>query len=178
MNSLSFEADILSGMDQLREQFPIAPDLALDDPLYAFDKKAKDCNRLPARVLNDALKTELCGEPNEYGQPAALEKSIPVEPDDDDYAELEWSPELQAEILKISGYNARAAWPLVRQSLTKTTAQSMTKRASSAFCGQQELLGLDPHFDEKRKVLSVERRGKAKITKFEGGERWEICEDE
>ncbi|MGA7137936.1 MAG: hypothetical protein WBZ14_09720 [Terriglobales bacterium] len=177
MNALTFEADILSGMDQLREQFPIAPALALDDPLFEFDKKAKDCNRLPVRVMEDAFTTAVVGEQrtaDDYGLP--LRKDVPVE-EDDNSEPVELSPELIAQIEKISGYNARAAWPLVRHSLTKTTAQPMAKRASSnAFCGHNELLGLDPHFDKVRKVLSVERRGKALITKFEGGERWEIVE--
>ena len=174
MNSLEFEANIIAGMDDLRDQFPIVPALPMDDPLFAYGLgKAQDCNRLPARVLSDALKAELCG-PQRTAENYGLPMHKTTVEDEDEPVKL--PAELQTFIRTVAGEYSEIVWPSVQRSLTKTTAQPLAKRAG-AFCGHSELGALDPNFDEGRKVLSVERRGKAKITKFEGGERWEIVED-
>src|SRR5260370_3597044 len=164
MNALMFEARALSGLDDLEALFPTAPDLAFDDPLYAYGlDKARDCNRLPARVLNDAFAEKVLGEPNldDLGPPTTFQKTTPVKEDEDEIPEI--SPALAAEIEKISGYNARAAWGLVRHSLTKAVSQPLAKRAYS-----------EPDFG---KLLSTERRGKAIVKIYEHGETWEIVED-
>jgi hypothetical protein len=57
--ALMFEADAISGMDDLCDQFPVIPDLPMDDPFFAFDKKARDHNRLPVRALNDSFIKEV-----------------------------------------------------------------------------------------------------------------------
>lgn len=174
MNALMYEARIISGMDEIEEQNPAIKSLATDDPLFAFNLgKAQDCNRLPARVLSDALKAELCG-PQRTAENYGLPMHKTTVEDEDEPVKL--PAELQTFIRTVAGEYSKIVWPSVQRSLIKTTAQPLAKRAG-AFCGHSELGALDPNFDEGRKVLSVERRGKAKITKFEGGERWEIVED-
>jgi hypothetical protein len=175
---ITHEARIISGLDQIEEQFPIAPALPFDDSLYAYDLgKARDSNRLPARVLNDAFNAELVGDQRtaeDYGLP--MQKTAVVEEDEDEPIAL--SPELMAKIQEISGYIASASWRSFSRSLTKAVAQPLAQR-SKAFCGDPSLADSDPRFDfdKGRKVLSVERDGKLKITKFEGGELIEIVED-
>lgn len=175
---LNFEADVISGMDDLRDQLPpTVSDLPMDDPLFAFDKKAKNFNRYPARIQeNDWISKVVTGNvviTDEFtGEPATMEKYLasPIDPADRD--EIEISPALEARIQMIAAKVADG----LQHSLGKAT-RSLAKRASSAFCSNPDLADADPHFDAGRKILSVERRGKAKITKFEGGERWEIVED-
>ena len=165
------------------ERTPTAPTVPMDDPLFGFDKKAQDHNRLPARIVeNDWIRKVSTGNVqiiDDAGNPATVQKHVPNEPDDDADEPVEISPELRETIEKISGFSADAAWRLTATKLTKVAAQPMQKRASSkAFCGDPDLANADPHFDRDRKVLSVERKGRLKITRFQGGELLEICEDE
>jgi hypothetical protein len=169
MNPLLFEADITSGMDQLREQFPTAPLLPFDDELFDYGlDKARDHNRLPARVLADAFKTAIVGDhrtADDYGLP--MQKTTQVE-DDDEPVQL--SQEQEDFIRTVAGLHADAAWPSVRGSLTKAFAQPqpLAKR-SKAFCGDPDLANLDTHPEKGRKVLSVERDGRLKTTHYEDG---------
>jgi hypothetical protein len=161
-NPLQFEANIIAGLDQIQEQDPAIKSLATDDPLFAFNLgKAKDANRHPAAIMNAALKAELVGDQvtaDDYGLP--MQNAAVVAEDDDEPVEL--SKELLAEIEKISGFNAKAAWSSVRRSLTKAVAQPLAKRAMP-----------EPNFG---KLLSTERRGRALVKIFEHGETWEIVE--
>ena len=188
------------------EQTPTVPPVPMDQELWAFDKKAKDANRLPARVFAKWFAAEVIGDQttaNDFGlERHPLQKSFAVRGDDeqcncscakckaDDCEHCEAtprceqceqvaiSPELNAAIERIVGISARAAWKSTRGRLVSAVAQPMQKRAASAaFCSDPDLLNANPHFDQGRKVLSVTRQGKALITKFEGGERWEIVED-
>jgi hypothetical protein len=121
--------------DRMPEPIVTLPTLATDDELYSVYAKATAGNKLPVRVLDDALFDALLGS-----------------------VEIEVEHPTAVQIVEKTFTGARGS-----------TSQSLAKRATSA--------DLNPHFDKGRKVLSVERQGKALITKFEGGERWEIVED-
>ncbi len=177
--TLMFEADAISGMDDLRAQLaPTVPALPFDEPLYAFDKKARDCNRLPARIMEDSWISKVATGNvvivDEFtGEPAKLQKHVSAEPK----PEIELSDALQARIRVIADNATAGLTKFFARSLAKVTPQALAKRVSRTFCGDADLADADPNFDQGRKVLSVERRGKAKITKFVGGERWEIVDD-
>lgn len=179
MNSLQFEADILSGLDDLREQFPTAPDLAFDDPLFAFDKKAKDHNRFPARVLNDAfIKDVSTGDVeivDEFtGQPATMQKAAPVASEEDEEP-VALSPALLAEIEKISGFNAKAGWRLVAPSLSRAVAkQAKTFKVAPSFgactCAEE---GRKCLTCREKNVSRVVENGSGRTIYWEGGETYE-----
>src|SRR5580700_5045591 len=86
------------------QQTLVVPPTPMDSALFAFDKKARDSNRFPARVLNDCFIQEVSTGNveivDDYGNPATMQKAVTVE--DDDSEPIDVSPELQAEILKIS----------------------------------------------------------------------------
>jgi hypothetical protein len=156
------------------EKTPVAPPTPMDNPLFAFDKKARDSNRLPAKVLQDAFVGELLGEQivDDYGNPATLEKSVPSESDDDPEP-IELSPELMAKVQEISGYTASASWRLFSSSLTRAVEQPLAK----TFCGRgSELAKLDPP-EKNKKLLSTRREGRIKVSEYTGGvEVWECAE--
>jgi hypothetical protein len=153
------------------EKTPTIPATPMDNPLFAFDKTARDSNRLPAKILADdwirKVSTGNVQIVDDYGQAATFQKSVPVEPDDDSEP-IELSPELLTKIQEISGCIASASWRSFSRSLGKVTSQSqpLAKRAIST----------DPFAG--RKVLSVKRDGKLQITKYENGELLEIVDDE
>ena len=80
--ALMFEADAISGMDDLREQFPAVPALPMDDPLYSYGlDKARDNNRLPARILDDSFIKAVSGADDvvdDCGFPVLMQKSAPT----------------------------------------------------------------------------------------------------
>jgi hypothetical protein len=126
------------GYDHERMPEPLVtlPTLAMDDECYGLThQKATAGNRLPVKVLDDALHAALLGE-----------------------VEIEVEHPTAVQVVEKTFTTAR-----------HSTSQSLAKRTTSAE--------LNPHFDKGRKVLSVERDGKLKITKFEGGELLEIVED-
>ena len=163
---------------------PRRPRDATDAPLFAFDKKARDSNRLPARVLEkDWIRKVSTGNVqivDDFGNPATLQKDVPVEIDDDEPVEL--SKELLAEIEKISGYNARAAWSSVRRSLTKSVAQPLAKRANTFKAAPS--FGACTCAEEGRKCLAcreknvsrVVEQGNGRTIYWENGETYEPIE--
>ena len=53
--------DEVSFGDQLQQTADVRSGLPWDDPLWQY-QKAANFNRLPAKVLDDAFKTEVCGD--------------------------------------------------------------------------------------------------------------------
>ena len=82
MNSLMHEARVIAGMDELDEQFPAVPALPMDDPLYSYGlDKARDNNRLPARILDDSFIKAVSGADDvvdDCGFPVLMQKSAPT----------------------------------------------------------------------------------------------------
>ncbi len=129
--------------DRMPEPIVTLPTLPTDDECYGLThQKAAAGNKLPVKVLDDALFDALLGS-----------------------VEIEVEHPTAVQIVEKTFTVAR-----------DSTSQALAKRATSAFCGDPDLANLDPHFERGRKVLTVERKGKLKITKFEGGELLEICD--
>ena len=97
MKPLNFEADVISGLDDLREQFPevptttrILPDgdveqidagTALDDPLFSYLPRTGKGSSLATVAERDELRKFLCGDdfddlPPATAQPVTLTQRI------------------------------------------------------------------------------------------------------
>ncbi len=189
MNFLRFEADEISGMDQLRDQFPVVPDDPTDDPLYGqVGKRALDYNRYPARVEEDAfikavssgdVETEFVDEFT--GLPAKLQKGLaPVDPED--VAEIELNPALEARIHAIAAK--------VADSLQHSLGKAMRSQPSSRFEQQplqKRAFKAAPSFGEctcaaegrkclacrEKNVSRIVENGNSRIIFWENGETYE-----
>jgi len=182
MNSLRFEADELSGMSDLRGQFPVIPDDPTDDPLFAYGLgKARDHNRLPARVMEDAfVKAVSTGDvviTDEFtGLPLKLEKVSAAEPED---VEIELSPALEARLRTITNN--------IVVGLSKSLARAMPTPAPASAAPLRKAFKRVPLFDEctcaaegrkckacrEKNVLKIEEKGNARTIFWEGGETFE-----
>lgn len=192
MNFLRFEADEISGMNQLCETVPMVPDDPTDDPLFSFGLgKAKDCNRRPVQVMekswvNNVITGDVVVE-NLHpvtGLPVVLAKGpTPIDPADRD--EIEISSALQARIQAIAAKVADSLQlslgKAVRSAPYKTSfSPGVLQKRASAFKAA-------PSFDEctcaaegrkclacrEKNVLRVVESGGMRTTYWEGGESYE-----
>jgi len=188
MRTLNFEADIVSGMDELREQFPVIPDDPTDDPLYSYGlDKARDHNRLPVRVMeNDWLSKVVTGGvvvENVHpvtGLPAKLQKHVPIDPED-----VELSPELTSRLNSIVDGITIAASGFVQSRLARMTRaqppakvmpislQKRFKAAPSFGACTCEEEGRKCCACREKNVSRIVESGNGRTIYWEGGETYE-----
>ncbi|HKM48575.1 MAG TPA: hypothetical protein VJX69_13365 [Terriglobales bacterium] len=184
MNSSRFEADVLSGMDDLREQVSVVPDDPTDDPLFSYSLgKARDHNRFPARVMEaDFIKAVSTGEVQVEnvdpitGLPVKLEKISAAE-------SFELSPEFEARLNSIVDGISTAATRIFQSRIAKM----QTQPAPASAAPLRKAFKRVPLFDEctcaeegrkckacrEKNVLRIEDRGNARIIHWEGGSTFE-----